>query len=74
MTATASINPSDDAAATVAGYRTFSLGQFTFMRDEYFVTLTWPAKSHRQSHIMSAVVATPATRFRRSRKFPQMLW
>ena len=38
----------------VAGYRTFTLGEFTFQRDEYFVTITWPAKGQRQSHTMSA--------------------
>ncbi len=38
----------------IAGYRTFTLGQFTLQRDEYFVTLTWPAKGQRQSHTMSA--------------------
>ena len=40
--------------ASVAGYQTFTLGQFTFQRDEYFVTITWPAKGKRQSHTMSA--------------------
>lgn len=39
---------------TIAGYRTFELGAFTFSRDEYFVTITWPVKSGRQSHTMSA--------------------
>jgi hypothetical protein len=38
----------------IAGYRTFTLGEFTFQRDEYFVTITWPAKGQRQSHTMSA--------------------
>ena len=38
----------------IAGYRTFTLGEFTFQRDEYFVTVTWPAKGQRQSHTMSA--------------------
>jgi hypothetical protein len=28
--------------ATIAGYKTFTLGEFTLARDEYFVTLTWP--------------------------------
>ena len=40
--------------ATIAGYKTFTLGEFTLARDEYFVTLTWPAKGQRQSHTMSA--------------------
>ena len=39
---------------TIAGYKTFTLGEFTLARDEYFVTLTWPAKGQRQSHTMSA--------------------
>ncbi len=38
----------------IAGYRTFTLGELTFQRDEYFVTITWPAKGQRQSHTMSA--------------------
>jgi hypothetical protein len=32
------------------GYQDFSLGEFTFRRDEYFVYVTWPTGSH----IMSA--------------------
>lgn len=40
--------------AIVAGYKTFNLGEFTFSRDEYFVTITWPVKGGRQSHTMSA--------------------
>lgn len=36
------------------GYRTFELGQFKFERDEYFVTLSWPAKGSRVEHRMSA--------------------
>jgi Hydroquinone 1,2-dioxygenase large subunit N-terminal len=39
---------------TIAGYRTFALGKFTFARDEYFVTVTWPAKDARRSHTISA--------------------
>jgi len=38
---------------TVAGYRTFQLGGFTFVRDEYFVTISWPVQSRRQTHTMS---------------------
>lgn len=41
-------------SATVAGYKTFTLGAFTFSRDEYFVTITWPVKDGRHSHTMSA--------------------
>lgn len=44
----------EKSPSTVAGYRTFELGAFTFMRDEYFVTITWPVKTGRQSHTMSA--------------------
>ena len=39
---------------TIAGYRTFTLGAFDFARDEYFVTVSWPAKGRRRSHKMSA--------------------
>jgi Hydroquinone 1,2-dioxygenase large subunit N-terminal len=42
--------------AKVAGYRTFQLGQFTFSRDEYFVTIAWPAKADRHSHRLPADV------------------
>ena len=30
----------------VHGYRSFSLGEFTFSRDEYFVYVKWPTGSH----------------------------
>jgi len=40
---------------TIAGYKTFELGAFTFARDEYFVTITWPVQGgRRQSHTISA--------------------
>src|SRR4051812_40260922 len=39
---------------TIAGYRTFTLGAFALARDEHFVTISWPARGHRQSHTMSA--------------------
>ena len=45
----------------IAGYKTFTLGQFTFSRDEYFVTITWPAKGQRMSHTMSADAFLRAT-------------
>ena len=32
--------------ANIQGYREFSLGEFQFRRDEYFVYLTWPTGSH----------------------------
>jgi hypothetical protein len=38
----------------IAGYRTFAAGGFTFERDEYFVTIRWPAKGRRLSHKMDA--------------------
>jgi hypothetical protein len=44
----------DKFPTTVAGYRTFELGGFSFIRDEYFVTISWPVKAGRQSHTMSA--------------------
>ncbi|WP_114968287.1 hydroxyquinol 1,2-dioxygenase [Rhodoferax ferrireducens] len=44
----------DKFPTTVAGYRTFELGGFSFIRDEYFVTISWPVKTGRQSHTMSA--------------------
>jgi len=31
------------------GYRTFSLGKFTFSRDEYFAHVSWPSGSHMLS-------------------------
>ena len=30
--------PAEKFPATIAGYKTFELGAFTFARDEYFVT------------------------------------
>src|SRR5712691_4404218 len=33
-------------AANAQGYRSFSLGEFTFSRDEYFVYVKWPTGSH----------------------------
>jgi hypothetical protein len=30
-----------------AGYRTFTAGAFTFARDEYFATITWPTGTHQ---------------------------
>ena len=35
-------------------YCKFELGQFSFERDEYFVTVAWPAKGARQQHRVSA--------------------
>jgi hypothetical protein len=38
------------------GYREFTLGSFTFARDEYFVYVRWPAPAsgNRTTHVMSA--------------------
>jgi len=36
-----------------AGYRTFEIGAFKFSRDEYFATISWPAKGQVQSHTIS---------------------
>jgi hypothetical protein len=38
------------------GYRKFTLGKFELSRDEYFVKISWPAKSQMRSHQMSAEV------------------
>ena len=47
--------PVEKFPATVAGYKTFELGAFTFARDEYFATITWPVQGgRRQSHTISA--------------------
>ena len=41
-------------ADRVAGYRRFRIGQFELSRDEYFVTIEWPARGQRLSHKMHA--------------------
>jgi hypothetical protein len=35
------------SAPNESGYRTFSVGGFTFSRDEYFATIEWPTGSHQ---------------------------
>ena len=40
--------PTEKFPATIAGYKTFELGSFTFARDEYFVTITWPVQGGRR--------------------------
>jgi hypothetical protein len=35
------------AAVNDAGYQTFRVGGFTFSRDEYFATITWPTGTHQ---------------------------
>src|SRR6476646_3801347 len=37
----------ETAAQSAAGYQTFSIGGFTFVRDEYFATITWPTGTHQ---------------------------
>ena len=37
----------ETAAQNAAGYQTFSIGGFTFSRDEYFATITWPTGTHQ---------------------------
>lgn len=34
------------------GYKSFELGRFSFSRDEYFVTISWPAREAKLSHTM----------------------
>ena len=34
------------------GYKSFELGAFSFSRDEYFVTVSWPAREAKLSHTM----------------------
>ncbi len=38
-----------ETAPNTSGYKTFSIGGFTFSRDEYFVTITWPTGSHQMA-------------------------
>src|SRR5213075_1919444 len=51
-TASAPVVSSDPSNET--GYHTFRLGKFELARDEYFVTVRWPAKGQMRSHQMSA--------------------
>jgi hypothetical protein len=44
------------SAPNEAGYRCFSLGSFTFSRDEYFAHVEWVSKGTKLSHTMSADV------------------
>ena len=36
-----------ETAPNASGYKDFSVGGFTFSRDEYFATITWPTGSHQ---------------------------
>jgi hypothetical protein len=57
-TAAPAVKPSSRVKASAPNsrthYRKFELGQFSFERDEYFVTIGWSAKGARQQHRMSA--------------------
>ena len=47
---TATLEPEvTSSAPNNQGYREFSLGQFTFRRDEYFAYVDWPTGSHIMS-------------------------
>jgi len=48
MTAT-EIEVSKSDAPNPSGYHEFSLGEFTFRRDEYFVYISWPTGNHMMS-------------------------
>jgi hypothetical protein len=41
-------------APAKASYQDFQLGQFQFSRNEYFVTITWPAAGKQMVHTMAA--------------------
>lgn len=49
---TVSVKASESSNRT--GYKNFELGSFKFMRDEYFVYITWPTKNGPITHYMSA--------------------
>ncbi|HEY5664340.1 MAG TPA: hypothetical protein VIS05_09925 [Ilumatobacter sp.] len=38
-----------ESAPNAQGYKTFSIGGFTFSRDEYFATIEWPTGSHQMA-------------------------
>lgn len=38
-----------ETAPNAQGYKTFSVGGFTFSRDEYFATIEWPTGSHQMA-------------------------
>ena len=42
------------APDSVTGYRQFSIGAFEFLRDEYFVKISWPAKGQKRTHAVPA--------------------
>lgn len=38
-----------ETAPNAAGYKSFSIGGFSFSRDEYFATIEWPTGSHQMA-------------------------
>jgi hypothetical protein len=38
-----------ESAPNAQGYKTFTIGGYTFSRDEFFVTITWPTGTHQMS-------------------------
>ena len=44
--------PNASAPHPTTGYTSFELGRFSFSRDEYFVTVSWPARETQLSHTM----------------------
>ena len=38
-----------ETAPNEQGYKTFTIGGFTFERDEYFATITWPTGTHQMA-------------------------
>ena len=54
MSSDPAIEPIDETR-NEAGYLTFELGGFRFMRDEYFVHIQWGAAGKRLSHSLAAV-------------------
>jgi hypothetical protein len=49
MTATAENTATETSAPNPQGYQEFTLGAFSFRRDEYFAYITWPTGSHIMS-------------------------
>ena len=35
-----------ETAPNASGYKNFKIGGFTFSRDEYFATISWPTGTH----------------------------
>lgn len=38
-----------ETAPNASGYKSFTIGEFTFSRDEYFATIDWPTGSHQMA-------------------------